>query len=421
MKYINRNIEKEVIKFSKQFPVVMVTGPRQVGKTTMLKYISKEIQKDINYVSLDNLNDRALAQEDPELFLENYKMPLIIDEFQYAPNLLSYIKLKIDNERLKNLFETEEEMTAMYYLTGSQSFVSMKNVTESLAGRVGIIDLYGLSTRELNGEESIPFIPEIKDLKETKNIIKNYTMNELFERIFKGSFPETYINEEISLENYFEGYIRTYIERDIRELIKITDEIKFMRFMIALAARTGQEVNLSEIANEVDITVPTVNDWLSILVNTGLVILLEPYSNNIIKRVVKRPKLYFMDTGLACYLTKYPNAEILELSAYAGAIFETYVVSEIVKSFANSGLNAKRYLYYYRDNSGNEIDLIIEYNNKLYPIEIKKSKRPNQTAIKNFGVLKETKRDVSNGVVLCMIDEIFPVDRENYYVPIRYI
>jgi predicted AAA+ superfamily ATPase len=378
------------------------------------------MDKNINFVSLDDLRTRTLALEDPELFLETYKAPLIIDEFQYAPNLLSYIKIKVDKARMNELFGDKKEVTTMYYLTGSQSFLSMKNVSESLAGRVGIIELNGLSTREINKEKNRLFIPDIDNLKKEKKSIK-YDLNTLYERIFKGSFPETYKNNNISLTSYFDSYVKTYIERDIRDLINISDEVKFMKFMVSVAARTGQELNLTEIANDAEISSPTANDWLSILVNTGLVILIEPYTNNIIKRVVKRPKLYFMDTGLACYLTKYPNYEILETSAYSGHIFETYVVSEIVKSFSNFLLNAKRHLYYYRDNNQREIDLIIEYNNKLYPIEIKKSKNPNKSAIKHFEVLKEENKEVSNGVVLCMCEEIFPIDKDNYLVPIEYI
>lgn len=417
-KYINRNAEATVIKLSKSFPVVMITGPRQVGKTTLLNYIGEKLGKKINYVSLDNINVRTLAIEDPELFLETYKTPLIIDEFQYAPNLLSYIKMEVDRRRL-NEFDSDIDSNGIYYLTGSQSFLSMKNVSESLAGRVGIINLYGLSTNELNGENSDKFIPDIDILKEKKTT--NYTMEELYNRIFKGSFPETYKNNDIDLENYFEGYLKTYIERDIRDLINVKDEIKFMKFMTSVAARTGQELNLSEIAQDAEISNPTANEWLSILVNTGLIILLESYSNNMIKRVVKRPKLYFMDTGLACYLTKYLSPEILEVSAYSGHIFETYVVSEIVKSYANLGMDAKRYMYYYRDNNKCEIDLVIEYNNKLYPVEIKKSKNPNKDSVKNFYVLESTKKEVGKGIVLCMCNDIFPIDRNNYYVPISYI
>ena len=415
-KYINRNIESVIEKMSKGFPVIMVTGPRQVGKTTMLMHINKNI----NYVSLDNLNARDLAISDPELFLETYKAPLVIDEFQYAPNLLSYIKMRVDEARLNNVLSSGKEVTTMYYLTGSQSFLSMKNVSESLAGRVGIIEMYGLSTNELNEKPDKVFIPEITELKK-KNISSKCDSKKLFERIFKGSYPELYTNKSITLDEYYESYVKTYIERDIRDLINISDEIKFMKFMTSIAARTGEELNITTVANDAEISVPTAQAWLSILVNTGLVILLEPFSNNVIKRTIKRPKIYFMDTGLACFLAKYPNAEILEASAYAGHIFETYVVSEIIKTFANNGKNFKRYLFYYRDDKKREIDLIIDYNNKLYPIEVKKGKKPNGECTKNFEVLDSLNNEKGKGIVLCMSDEIFPIDRNNYYVPVRYI
>ena len=419
-KYINRTIEETVMDLSRSFPVVMITGARQVGKSTLLYHIAGGLGKDIKRVSLDNILDRTLAVEDPKLFLETYPSPIIIDEFQYAPDLLSYIKVEVDNRRFGEL-NGGEASAGMYFLTGSQRFAAMEQISESLAGRVAIIDMYGFSNKELNAAKQSPFVPEIEILGKEKNTEKNMSVKEVFERIFKGSFPELFTNENLARDAFFENYIRTYIEKDIRKLINIKDEIKFMRFMVSVAARTGQELNLNEISNDLDISNTTASNWLSILVNTVLVVLLQPFSKNMIRRVVKSPKLYFMDTGLASYLAKYPSPDTLESSYFAGAIFETYVVSEIIKSFANKGLDPGRFVYYYRDNNKNEIDIVIEYNNKLYPIEIKKSKNPGKNATKGFHVLKDTKMEIAKGVVLCMTDEIFPLDRENFCVPIRYI
>lgn len=419
-KYIPRILENEVIKLAKSFPVVMITGPRQVGKSTMLDFIASKTKQTINKVSLDDLTIRALAINDPKLFLETYQTPLIIDEFQYAPELLSYIKIIVDNKRLEE-FKSDESSNGLYYLTGSQSFLALEQVSESLAGRIGIVNLYGLSNREINRESQNFFIPEIDQLKENDNRNNNLTIAQLYERIFKGGFPELYKNNEMSRDIFYENYLKTYIEKDIRQLINVKDEVKFMNFMVSIAARSGQELNINDVCNDVEVSNATASNWLSILINTGLVILLEPYSKNILKRVVKRPKLYFMDTGLASYLTKFPTSETLEISYYAGAIFETYVVTEIVKSFTNKGMDPKRYLYYYRDNNKKEIDLIIYYNNKLYPIEIKKSKNPGKDATKNFSVLSDTGIDIAQGTVLCLIDDIFPIDKDNFCIPIRYI
>jgi len=371
-------------------------------------------------VSLDDITARTLAVEDPKLFLETYKPPLIIDEFQYAPDLLSYIKIIVDEKKYEELHGGESSR-GMYFLTGSQRFISMEKVSESLAGRVGIIELYGLSNRELHGETQEVFIPDAEELRRRESLTHNNDLTDTFNRIFRGSFPETYSVDNLSRDSFFDGYIKTYMEKDIRKLINIKDEIKFMKFITSIAVRTGQELNLTDIGKDAEISNPTASSWLSILVNTGLVVLIQPFYKNVIKRVVKSPKIYFMDTGLASYLAKYPSPEVLESSYYSGAIFETYVVSEIIKSFANKGLDPMRFLTYYRDNNKNEIDLIIEYDNRLYPIEIKKSKNPGKKALRNFSVLSGTKMEIADGTVLCMQDEIFPLDRNNYSIPIGYI
>ena len=374
----------------------------------------------MNYVSLDSLKERILAQDDPEMFLSMYETPLIIDEFQYAPDLLSYIKINIDRARIKYLKENKNAPTEMYYLTGSQVFHTMKNVSESLAGRVGIVDLYGLSTRELNGLDGEIFLPDIEKLKNRKKC-KRYTVNELYERILKGSYPEIYRNNMLDVEKFYETYIRTYIERDIRELINVKDENKFIKFVMNIAARTGQELNITDIASSIEINNNTADNWLSILKNTGLIFLLQTYSNNNIKRIIKKPKIYFMDTGLACYLTGYVDANTLEKSAYSEAIFETYVITEIIKSFSNNGIDPRKHLFYYRDSNGKEIDLLILYNNTVYPIEIKKGMNPKNSGIKNFNVLEKFGMNIGNGGIICLTNEIFPINDKNYLIPIEYI
>ena len=417
--YINRTMEITIEKMKKSFPVIMITGPRQVGKTTLLSIMAdKNKDEKINFISLDDLNARTLAIEDPELFLRTYEMPLIIDEFQYAPKLLSYIKIIVDQKRLENLKDNNIKCNGLFYLTGSQAFETMENVTESLAGRIAILDMNGLTNREIENMQDEVFVPDLEILKNKKKTEVVSTI-QLFEKIIKGSYPEIYKNQEIDRNEYFETYIRTYIERDIRQLINVQDEIKFLKFISNVAVRTGQELNLSDICNGIGITSVTAEKWLSILKNTGIVYLLQPYSNNNVARIVKKPKVYFMDTGLACYLAGYMDSVTLEKSAYNGAIFETYVISEIIKSYINNGLDAKKYLYYYRDNNGKEIDLLIIKNNVVYPIEVKKSANPGNEAIKNFSVVNKFGLEIGNGGVICMKSEIFPIDRENNYIPIE--
>lgn len=420
MEYINRTLEKSIKKIEKDYPVVMITGPRQVGKTTLLRTVNEKRDEKVNYVSLDDLTIRSLAIEEPELFLRTYKYPIIIDEFQYAPNLLTYIKIIVDEVRFKSLKDNNIKCNGLFYLTGSQAFETMENVSESLAGRVGILELHGLTNRELEEKEETFFLPE-EEILRSKDKIEEIDTISIYEKILKGSYPEIYKNKDINIRKYYETYITTYIERDIRKLINIQDEVKFLKFITNVAARTGQELNMNDICNEVGINNMTGDKWLSILVNTKLVYLLQPYSNNNISRIVKKPKIYFMDTGLACYLVGYLDAITLEKSAYNGAIFETYVVGEIIKSYTNNGMDAKKHLFYYRDNNGREIDLIIIYNNKVYPIEIKKSSNPGKDAIKNFNVLEKFGMEIGNGGVICMKTEMLPIDEKNNYIPIELI
>lgn len=404
--YIKRAIEEQIVSMAAHFPVVLVCGPRQVGKTTVLKEVSNRIADKINYVTLDYPQVRELARRDPELFLQQYPAPLIIDEIQYATELLQYIKIRVDTERKNGL----------YFLTGSQMFHMMKNVSESLAGRVGILTLYSLSRAEIDERKNMPFLPEISLVGESK-----ITISEVFDRIYRGSMPVTVVDPELTVENFYGSYMQTYIERDIRDLVKIMDESKFIKFISCVAARTGQELVLNDLAKDTDIDSKTADSWLSILVSSGLVYLLQPYFNNTTKRIIKRPKLYFMDTGLACYLSLWNNPRALELSAMAGPMFETYVISEIVKSYANAGKDTRNRLCYYRDSNKNEIDLLILENGKVYPIEIKKSADPGKSAIKNFHILSSMGLETSEGAVICMSPMVLPIDKKNKYIPISFI
>ena len=418
--YIKRSVENKLEQLSKSFPVIMITGSRQVGKTTLLNNLQKQSKSEINYVSLDNLSVRALAKEEPELFLERYKAPLIIDEFQYAPDLLSYIKIIVDEKKQEHLENEKVQSMGLYYLTGSQVFHTMKSVSESLAGRVGILELYPLSNREIENKNEDFFLPIYESL-ENKEKTKRLDVDKVYEKILKGSYPELYSNPNIEPRDFFESYIKTYIERDIRELINVKDETKFLKFIESVAVRTGQELNINDISNSIEINNMTAQNWLSILVSTGLVYLLQPYSNNNISRIVKRPKLYFMDTGLACYLAGYMDSITLEKSAFNGAIFEIYVITEIIKSFANAGLDSRKYLYYYRDNNGKEIDLLIIYNNTVYPLEIKKSFNPGKQAIKNFDVVNNFGLEIGNGGVICLAKDLFPLDKNNNLIPLELL
>ena len=407
--YINRVMEKRVLELAKYFPVVMVCGPRQVGKTTMLQKICSEIMDKMNYVTFDNVLLRDLAQKDPELFLQRYEPPLMIDEFQYVPELLQYIKMRVDREQ-KN---------GQYFLTGSQLFNMMSNVSESLAGRVGILQLYSLSNAELTGNDNEPFVPK-ENFAAYRNL-QQRNVKEMFEKIFRGSMPRMAVYPGLSTDDFYGAYVKTYLERDIRDIINIKNESKFLRFLSCLALRTGQELVIAELAKEVEVDNKTISNWISVLESTGIIFLLQPFFNNALKRLVKKPKVYFLDTGLACYLSMWNNPQILEISPMAGNIFETYVVSEIIKSYANNGKDPRRYLYYYRDTLQREIDLLILDSNVIYPVEIKKSTAPGEKAVKSFSVLNALGYTRGIGTVVCMTSSVMPLDRENYLVPVDEI
>lgn len=415
--YIERVIEKKIKSINDTFPVLLVTGPRQVGKTTLLKKIAEKYRK---YVSLDNPTYRQLAKSEPELFLQRFSPPAIIDEIQYVPELFDFIKIYVD----------EHKNCGDFWLTGSQIFHMMNKVTESLAGRVGIVRMLGLSNGEINGNTFSEFEVNPNELIKKLNNYKKMTMPEIFKRIYRGSMPRLYELPQTDQNDYYESYLETYISRDIKDLTQVADELSFFRFIRIVAARTATNVNYETLALETGISSPTAKQWLSILVSSGVIALIEPYFNNALKRVIKAPRMYFLDTGLCAYLTRWNSAEALETGAMSGEFFETWVVSEIYKSYLNNGKRPP--LYFYRDSNKKEIDLIIHQNNTVYPIEIKKSAAP-KDAIKNFTVLKpieneptkeeyftgttHLKTNIGTGAVICLAQDVIPIDNKNWYIP----
>ncbi|MBR4240927.1 MAG: ATP-binding protein, partial [Eubacterium sp.] len=350
--YIKRHLENQIIEASKYYPVVMVCGARQVGKSTMLNHLREDERR---YVSLDDMNARRLAENDPALFFETYGLPIMIDEFQRVPSILLEIKRIVDQKALSG-----EKNEGLFWLTGSQKFKMMKNVSESLAGRIAVFDLSSLSTSEINGCSSELFKPDIDSVKKRLQSAKSMDIHCLYERIFQGGMPK--INtSDIDRERYYSDYVNTYLERDIKELSQVGKLSEFYDFLVLMASRTSQQLKYSEIANTIGVSAPTAKEWVSILERSGIIYLLKPFYQNISKRLVKTPKIYFMDTGLAAYLCRWPNAETIENGAMDGAFLETYCVSEIVKSYYNSGKRPD--LFYYRDVDGKEVDLLISEGN----------------------------------------------------------
>ena len=402
--YIERHIGQAILNRSKMKGAVVVTGARQVGKTTLIETLKPDIPK----ITFDDLPIRQQAIAEPSVFFDFYPPPLFIDEVQYAPVIFHYIKILLDKSRNKGDF----------FLTGSQSFELMENVTESLAGRAGIMELYGLSLREINGEKwSKPFLPTMEYLKERITSKTVNTVPKIWEIIHRGCFPELVTNPDFSWQTFYADYVKTYIERDVRKLTKVADEDSFYKFMTVCAAMTGQMLNISSLAKDVGISEPTAKRWLSILKTSGLVYLLKSYSNNAINRAVKTPKLHFLDIGLAAYLTRWLTPENLLSGAMSGHFFESFVIGEILKSYANAGLEVD--LYHLRDGHQKEIDLLIHENNTLYPIEIKTSAEPSIKDIKNFTMLDGVRNvNIGEGGVICMAKDLLPLQGQHKIIPL---
>ena len=405
--YIRRHIEEAVLRRAKMKGAVVVTGTRQVGKTTLIENLKPGIPK----VTLDDLPTRRRAINSPSTFFNITPPPIFVDEVQYAPEIFHYIKILLDNSHNKGDF----------FLTGSQSFELMKNVTESLAGRAGILELLGLSLREINGSLwNKPFMPTFEYLKERNANKTVLRIPEIWKIIHRGCLPELALNTDFDWADFYADYIKTYIERDVRRLTQVADEDSFYKFMTVCAAMSGQLLNLSSLANDVGISVPTAKRWLSVLKTSGIVFLLKPYSNNAIKRAVKTPKLHFLDIGLASYLARWMGAENLSIGANNGSFFESFVVSEILKSYTNAGKEVD--LYFLRDGNRKEIDLLIHENNTLYPVEIKIKAEPDEKDIKNFNMLENTRGvDIGSGGIICLANDLLQLDEKNYIIPLSMV
>lgn len=408
--YITRHMEKPVMELNEQYPVLLLTGPRQVGKTTMLEHLIEVEGKGRKKVSLDDLTLRELAKTDPKMFFQLYQPPLLIDEVQYAPELFPYIKIMVD----------ERHQPGDFWLTGSQLFKMMEGVQESLAGRVALLHLSPLSQSEImKRPPEPPFSLELPLLSERQNGRQMLNTPEVFQHIHQGGMPAlvtgTYSNASI----FYSSYIDTYMERDVRRLSNDIDSLKFLRFLRSVAARTSQQVNYKGIADDAEIDQTTAKNWLHVLEALGIIFLLEPHSNNVLKRTVSTPKLYFYDSGIVCYLTRWSSPETAMEGAMSGALLENYTVAEIIKTYQNAG--QEPFLYYYRDKDAREIDLILERDGKLFPIEIKKMASPPKKLTKVFDLIDKSPLQRGTGAILCMADQLGAFDQNNLIVPISLI
>ncbi|CUU51971.1 hypothetical protein AP460_00855 [Actinobacillus pleuropneumoniae] len=407
MNLYTRQMKPLIEALIKQFPAVLVTGPRQVGKSTLLQYISEDYQ----YVTFDDPMVLSMAKNDPSLFMLNYSGKLILDEVQYAPELFSSLKLAIDKQK----------MSGLYLLSGSQAFHLIQNVTESLAGRVAVLKLQGFSLREIQQLDfSLPFIPNQDYLSAREKVAQS--IENIWTIIHQGYMPRLY-EQETNWEIYYASYVSTYIERDVRSLTNVSSITDFTCFMVAIAARSGELLNYSNVAQEVGVSVDTIKRWTTILETSGIIYLLKPYSNNHLKRAIKTPKVYMLDTGLMAWLTKWLTPETISKGAKNGQFFETFIVSEIIKSFYNKGIEPP--IYFYRDTNQKEIDLLIEYDRTLYPVEIKTSASPDKKMVKSFGILKdnlpESEIKIGTGVIINQYPQRLWLAEDLIALPVWYI
>ena len=400
---LERTMQPVLEKTASGFRVLLLNGQRQVGKTTLLKNIARGSGR--GYVSLDDLNARSLARTDPELFIMQHPPPVIIDEVQYAPELFPYIKIYVDEHRGQK---------GAFWLTGSQKYKLMQGVQESLAGRIAILDLMGLSYREKVKQpfSGKPFLPSMDAIKNGKEL----SVQEVYKHIWEGGLPEPFSDKKVEYERYYSSYIQSYIERDVKDFYNVEKPLQFFDFISVVAAQTGQLLNYSSLARDIGIDVKTAQTWMGILERSALVYLLRPYSPNITNRIIKTPKMYFLDTGLCAYLTKWLTPEALMSGAMSGAILETYAVGEILKSYYHNGVEPA--LWMYRDANQNEVDIVLEQNGTLYPIEVKKSMNPQPADCRSFRELCKLQKKVGLGAVLCLKPVRMAITREAVSIPV---
>jgi len=406
--YIDRELERKFLKMNEVFKAILVTGARQVGKTTMLKHLAANEKR--TFVSMDDARNRELAQRDPKLFFQMFKPPVLIDEAQKAPELFECIKEICDSTDEKGLF----------WLTGSESRKLLKNAGDSLAGRICILRMYSLSQREKLGLAKIGAIEfNLEELLKRETLFTENNINEVYEHIWRGGMPEIQSYDEEQLAEYYNSYIDTYLLRDAVDDNGITDIVAFRKVLTASTAFIGSLVNYSDIANAGGVSVPTAKNWINILQSMGIIYLLQPYANNELKRLLKTPKLYFCDTGLAAYLSMWTSKGVLMNGAANGHFFENYVVGELLRGYTYGSDMAK--LSYYRDTNQKEIDVIIENQGILHPLEIKRSTNPENRLVKAFDILKVSTNIVGVGAVICMTDRVFPINQDNFMIPANIV
>ena len=412
--YYHRQLEQKILDTAKEFACITLYGARQTGKSTMVR----NLFPDFEYVTLDNGKERALAKDDPGLFLDAHSVPLIIDEIQKAPGLMEAIKIRVDESKFRNI-ENHIEMPLMYVLTGSNTYEIREQAEESLAGRTALIEVSSFSECEKQQKAGSEFIPDMEVLKKKQEHLTSKNRFEVFEDILIGGMPE-YWTLRHNRDTFFESYISTYLEKDVSRMINVGRLDDFRRFMRITALRTSRQIDYTDLGSAAGIDARTAKNWISILEASGIIMILQPYESNLAKRIIKTPKLYFMDTGLCAFLCGWTDSGILEASPMAGAFFETYVVSEIVKSIRNAGKRIEYTLYYYRDRDQKEVDLIYVKNQMIYPIEIKKG-IGKERADKNFGVLKQYKMPIGQGLIIDTSDRLFPLNRDTWYCPVGMI